>query len=159
MNENTRIMVIGQNPGRDEVIKGEPFVGASGKVFDKMVAEETGMSRSDFYISNVLRCYTPGNRRPVERELEACRAILDEEIAIMQPILIIALGSVSFERLTGMHGIMKHHGEVVMSPRYRTSIIGILHPSPYNTLNPEKCETFRRGLAMVKKFLSNQRDS
>jgi DNA polymerase len=112
------------------------------------------MDRACFYISNCLRCYTPGNRHPTEKELDACRPILDEEIRLLNPVLIIALGAVAFERLTGMHGIMKHHGEFVISPRYLVPVLPLLHPSPYNTNNPVHRETFYKGLRKVREFLS-----
>jgi DNA polymerase len=153
MNCDVKVMVIGQNPGHDEVLKGEPFVGASGRFFNAAVEDEIGLTRSCFYISNVLRCFTPGNRKPLESELMACRPILDEEIKLIQPKLILALGSVAFEQLTGMHGIMKHFGEVVISLRYKVPVIPILHPSPYNTNNPVNREKFYQGLRKVKEFL------
>ena len=148
------IMVIGQNPGRDECINGQPFVGASGKFFDKALSDILSMKREDFYISNVLRCHTPGNRHPTVSELESCRPILDEEIHLLNPILLIALGAVAFERLTGMHGIMKHHAEFVMSTRYLVPVLPLLHPSPYNTNNPVHREAFYKGLRKVREFLS-----
>jgi DNA polymerase len=149
----TPVVVIGQNPGRDEVKQSEPFVGASGRFFNEAAKGIIGMERSSFYISNVLRCFSPGNRQPTRQELDACRPILDEEIRIIKPTLIIALGSVAFERLTGMHGIMKHHGETVVSPRYLTPVIALLHPSPYNTNNPTNREMFHDGLRKVGAFL------
>lgn len=147
------IMVVGQNPGSEEVKRGEPFVGASGRFFNEAAKGIIGLERSAFYISNVCRCFSPGNRQPTRQELDACRPILDEEIRIIKPTLIIALGSVAFERLTGMHGIMKHHGETVVSPRYLTPVIALLHPSPYNTNNPTNREMFHDGLRKVGAFL------
>ena len=149
----TRIMVVGQNAGHDEVIQWEPFVGASGKFFNQMAKEILGRDRSSFYISNVLRCHSPSNRHPYPSELEACRPILDEEIKIIKPRLIIALGGVAFERLTGMHGITKHHGEEVVSPRYAVTVIPLLHPSPLNMNDPANCEMFRAGMKKVGEFL------
>lgn len=154
MNQEATIMVVGQNPGRDEVAQAEPFVGASGRFFNDTVAATIGMKRVDFYITNVLHCFTPGNRKPEAAELDACLPIISEEIELLKPRLIIALGSVAFERLTGMHGIMKHHGEVVYSIRHgMTPVIGILHPSPYNTNNPALRDVFKAGLERVREFL------
>lgn len=150
----TKIMCCGQNPGASEVKQGEPFVGPSGKFFDQAVLGAICLKREVFYISNVLRCFSPGNRPPTSEELDACRPILDEEIKIIKPALIIALGSVAFERLTGMHGIMKHHGEIVVSPRYLIPVIALLHPSPYNTNNPANRDKFYEGLQKVGEYLS-----
>ena len=154
MNVKSTVMVVGQNPGRDEVRQGEPFVGASGEFFNKAIKEHLDMERSAFYISNTLRCYTLGNRKPTVAELDACRPILDEEIRILKPVLIIALGSVAFERLTGMNGITKHHAEFIISPRYLVTVLPLLHPSPYNTNNPVHRETFYKGLKKVREFLA-----
>jgi DNA polymerase len=153
MNVVVRIMVVGQNPGRDEVKQGEPFVGASGKFFNEAIKNIIHLERSSFYISNVLRCFSPGNRPPTSQELEACRPILDEEIRLLKPELVIALGRVAFERLTGMSGIMRHHGEVIVSPRYLIPVIPLLHPSPLNTNDTAKREMFHEGLRKVGEFL------
>jgi len=153
MNVVARVMVVGQNPGRDEVKQGEPFVGASGKFFNEAIKNIIHLERSSFYISNVLRCFSPGNRPPTSQELEACRPILDEEIRILKPELVIALGRVAFERLTGMSGIMRHHGEVIVSPRYLIPVIPLLHPSPLNTNDAAKREMFHEGLRKVGEFL------
>jgi DNA polymerase len=155
MNCSARLMVVGQNPGRDEVEKAEPFVGVSGGIWDH-AASAAGMSRSDFYFSNVLRCYTPGNRKPFQEELDACRMFLDREIEILRPRLIVALGSHAFKALTGMSGIMKHVGETVFSPRYRTSVFPLLHPSPLNTNVPEKMAMFVAGLSRLKEAASRE---
>jgi len=80
MNIDADIMVVGQNPGSDEVKGAEPFIGDSGKFFDKVMLEVCGLSRDDFYISNVVRCYTPGNRKPYQNEIDSCRDFLDKEI-------------------------------------------------------------------------------
>lgn len=153
MNPQARIMVVGQNPGIDEVRQGIPFVGISGKFFDKSVQEILGLSRSDLYISNCVRCYTPSNRKPFQDELNNCRCFLDEEIGIIKPKVIIALGGPAFYQLTGLNGIMKHHGEHIFSPRYKTTVVPVLHPSPLNTNNPVKRQMFYDDLKSVKALL------
>ena len=147
------IMVVGQNPGWDEMRWEVPFVGASGKVFEKEMKDVAGIDRSALYISNVVRCYTPENRKPTAEELENCRPILDREIEILQPKIIIALGSMAFAQLTGMNQIMRHHGEVVFSPRYKIPVIAVLHPSPLNLNNPERKLAFFSDLENLKKWM------
>jgi uracil-DNA glycosylase family 4 len=78
---------------------------------------------------------------------------LDREIELVAPKLIIALGGIAFKQLTGMSGIMKHHGEVVSSIKYKVPVICVVHPSPLNTNNPERNEAFRSDLQKVKEFL------
>jgi len=152
MNTDARIMAVGQNPGRDEVERGEPFVGVSGKFFDEAIAQ-IGLSRSDFYISNIARCFTPSNRPPSREEMDNCRSFLDREIEIVKPKLIVALGSLAFRQLTGMRGIMKRHGKPVFSIRYNVPILPLLHPSPLNTNVPEKRRMFMEGLSSVKECI------
>ena len=153
MNPDARIMVVGQNPGSREVEEGEPFVGPSGAFFDRAVNEILGMSRSDFYVSNVVRCYTPNNRPPHLSEKDNCRYFLDREIAILNPKVIVALGAPAFKQLTGLSGIMKHCGEMIFSPRYGVYVMPLLHPSPRNTNDRGRRELFYDGLRRLKKVL------
>jgi DNA polymerase len=157
MVENAKVMAVGQNPGSDEVQQGVPFVGRAGKVFDAALLEIVGIERKDIYVGNCCRCYTPGNRKPTETELDSCRSFLSREIELVAPKLIIALGGIAFKQLTGMNGIMKHHGEVLVSIKYHVSVICVLHPSPLNTNNPERNEAFRSDLRKVKEFLDGRR--
>ena len=150
MNEKAKLMVVGQNPGYDEVLQGEPFVGASGQFFEQAFKERTGMGRDDIYISNVVRCFTPGNRKPYQSELENCRWFLDKEIELLKPKLIVALGSPALWQLTGLSGISKHRGEPTFSLRYRVVVIGAFHPSPYNMQDDTIRRQFMEDLDVVK---------
>jgi uracil-DNA glycosylase family 4 len=148
MNPNADVMIVGQNPGADEVGVGEPFVGVSGKVFEEALGRIVGLTRNDLYITNAIKCYTKENRKPIQSEIENCRTFLDLELELVKPKVVVAIGSLAFKVLTGMTGIMKHCGEAVTSPRYGVKVIAMLHPSPYNMSNPERCEMFE--LAMEK---------
>lgn len=152
MNAEAKVMVVGQNPGLDEVMAGEPFVGISGKIFDEAM-KSIGMSRKQLYISNTVRCYTPKNRKPHQSEIDNCRCFLDKEIEIIKPVLVVALGGHAFKQLTGMNGIMKHHGKIVMSPRYGVPMMPVLHPSPLNTNRPDMKRLFDADIVALKKFL------
>lgn len=156
MNTSAKIMVVGQNPGKDEVAAGEPFVGASGKYFNKVLQEVVGISREDLYISNMVRCYTPENRRPRRSEMENCRGFLDREIELLDPEVIIALGGPALRQLTGVNGITKNCGEMIFSPRYKRYVLALLHPSPLNTNNPERRELFMSGLGKLKEYLEKE---
>lgn len=147
------IMVVGQNPGREEVEKDEPFMGEAGKRFNEAVKDILGLSRKDFYISNTIRCYTPENRKPFENELTNCRDFLDREIALIKPKIIIALGGIALKQLTGLNGVMKWHGKVIQSVRYGVPVMSVLHPSPLNTNNPERKAAFHDDLRKLKEFL------
>jgi uracil-DNA glycosylase len=153
MNCEAEYMVVGQNPGRDETERKEPFVGISGRMFDQLVEEVLEMNRSMFYISNCVRCYTLGNRRPTVDEVDRCMDFLIREVAILKPKLIITLGGPSFEQLTGMHGIMKHHGTPTFSVRHNVYVFPMLHPSPINLNDPVKMEIFVGDLVKLKEFI------
>lgn len=153
MNCEALYMVVGQNPGRDETERKEPFVGISGKMFDQLIEEVLGMKRSQFYISNCVRCNTPGNRRPKQEEVDRCQDFLIREVGILKPKMIITIGGPSFELLTGMHGIMKHHGNITFSVRHKVFVFPMLHPSPTNLNDPEKLELFVGDLEKLKEFI------
>ena len=155
MNCTAEIMVVGQNPGRDETEQAEPFVGISGKLFDQFVGEVLGIDRTQLYISNCVRCYTPGNRRPSQDEVANCQSFLDREVQALKPKTIISLGGPAFEQLTGMHGIMKHHGDPTFSPRHSLFVFPLLHPSPLNTNDPVKRQMFVDDLRKLKAFIEN----
>lgn len=157
MNVDAKVMVVGQNPGLDEVMKGEPFIGISGKIFDEAM-KAIGMSRKDMYISNTVKCYTPKNRKPKSFEIESCRCFLDREVEIIKPDVVVALGGDAFKQMTGMSGIMKHHGTVIFSPRYSVMVMPILHPSPLNTNHPEKKKMFQSDLLALKVFMEGKMD-
>jgi len=157
MNTDAKIMVVGQNPGMDEVMKGVPFVGISGKIFDEAM-KSVGMSRKDMYISNIVKCYTPKNRKPKNYEVDNCQCFLDLEMEIVKPEVVVALGGDAFKQMTGMNGIMKHHGTIVFSPRYSVPVMPILHPSPLNTNNPVKKKMFESDILALKKFMKGERD-
>ena len=153
MNTHARLMVIGQNPGREEVRQGEPFVGPSGRFFDEAVEAVLGLRRSDLYICNVVRCYTPDNRSPTVAEIEECRPFLDREVELLNPRLIITLGGPALKQVTGMGGITKHHGQKIYSPRYKRHVLPLFHPSPLNTNNPERKQMFYEDLKVGAEIL------
>jgi len=153
MNAAGKIMVVGQNPGADEVDQGTPFIGRSGHNFDVALKEVLGIDRSFLYISNCVRCYTQGNRSPLVAEIRSCRPLLDEEIAIVDPVVIVTLGGPALSQVTGLSGIMKCHGEKVISPRYGKYVLPFLHPSPLNMNVPAKKKIFYDDLAALKEFL------
>jgi uracil-DNA glycosylase family 4 len=94
-------LFVGEAPGAEEDLKGEPFVGAAGKLLDNMLAA-IGLRRGEgVYIANVVKCRPPGNRNPEADEIAACAPYLDRQIALIAPRLIVALGKVAAVRLLG----------------------------------------------------------
>lgn len=94
------LVIVGEAPGEQEDLQGEPFVGAAGQLLDKMMAA-IGFARQDLYICNTLKCRPPGNRDPRPGELVACRSFLDHQLHFLQPRLILALGRVAGRILLG----------------------------------------------------------
>lgn len=93
------LMVIGEGPGRDEDLQGRPFVGRSGRLLDRLLAEEAGFERHAVYIANVVKCRPPDNRDPKPDEIEACRPYLDAQVALVAPKVVITLGNFASKTL------------------------------------------------------------
>ena len=95
------LLVVGEGPGREEDLRGEPFVGRSGKLLDRLIFEELGLTRAEFYIANVVKCRPPGNRDPAPDEVAACAAFLDGQLAAVDPRVVVTLGNVATRVLLG----------------------------------------------------------
>ncbi|TNF89819.1 MAG: uracil-DNA glycosylase [Gammaproteobacteria bacterium] len=94
------LLIVGEGPGHDEDIQGEPFVGRSGQLLDRMLAA-IGISREQVYITNIVKCRPPNNRDPKVEEALHCRAYLDAQIAQISPKVILSVGRVSAHNLLG----------------------------------------------------------
>src|SRR5947207_358373 len=105
-------MCFGEAPGADEDAQGEPFVGRAGQLLTRII-ETMGFGRGDVYIANVLKCRpdmppgAPGNRPPTPAEMGTCRPYLLEQIEIIQPKVLVALGAAAVEGLLGKRGTMR----------------------------------------------------
>ena len=97
-NSSADLMFVGEAPGADEDIQGEPFVGRAGQLLTKII-EAIGMKRSDVYIANVIKCRPPGNRNPEPDEVERCEPFLFRQIDIIKPKVIVALGKFAAQSL------------------------------------------------------------
>jgi uracil-DNA glycosylase family 4 len=97
---DAEVMFIGEAPGADEDREGEPFVGAAGQLFNRILAT-CGLKREEVYITNMLRCRPPGNRTPTPGEVSNCREFLDRQIALVRPRVICALGGCAAQNLLG----------------------------------------------------------
>lgn len=97
-NPDAELLFIGEGPGRDEDLQGEPFVGRAGQLLTKMIGA-MGLSREKVYIANIIKCRPPHNRNPEEDEIAACRPFLEKQIAAIQPKVICALGTFAAQTL------------------------------------------------------------
>lgn len=109
-NEHAKVMFIGEAPGKDEDLQGEPFVGAAGKFLTEMI-EDLGWKRADIYIANVLKHRPPNNRDPEIMEANACWPYLKRQIELINPKLIVFLGRHAMARFFPTLQISKAHGQ------------------------------------------------
>ena len=127
--EKPPVLVIGEAPGYDEDVQGRPFVGASGKLLDKMLAS-IGLYRTEnCFITNIVKCRPPENRNPAKDEIIACSHFLEEQIRLMSPKMILLLGSVALKTIFNTTlGISHLHGKIFY---YHDKIptIATYHPS------------------------------
>ena len=125
---------IGEGPGADEDAEGEPFVGASGQLLDRMIAA-MGYRRDDVYICNVVKCRPPSNRKPEPAEMATCMPFATQQLALVQPKVIVALGATAVQGLIGAsEGITRMRGKWKL---YKGSIpvMPTFHPA-YLLRNP-----------------------
>ena len=105
------LVIVGEGPGFEEDLKGEPFVGPAGQMLDKMLENVLGLPRARVYICNVVKCRPPNNRNPLPDEIAACRPFLERQILAVAPKVILALGNVPMKTLLGTEvGITKVRG-------------------------------------------------
>src|SRR5229473_1650606 len=110
-NPNADLMFIGEAPGRDEDLQGEPFVGRAGQLLTDII-KAMKLTRDDVYIANVVKCRPPENRNPEPDELDACRPYIQRQVEIIQPKVIVALGRFALQSLTGKaYGITSVRGQ------------------------------------------------
>lgn len=112
---DARVMLIGQNPGAEEEIQGRPFVGLSGRYLTK-VLQENNIDRSSLFITSVVKCKTPKNRKPTRGEIKACMPLLLEQINEIKPAIIVLMGEVARQtpRLEGIRYMETFHPAAAM---------------------------------------------
>jgi DNA polymerase len=122
------LMFVGEAPGRDEDLQGEPFVGRSGKLLDRLVLEEIGVDRSRIYIANVVKCRPPDNRDPKPDEIAACRPYLEAQLELIHPAVVVTLGNFATKLLLGTDlGITKVRGRAY--PMGSWQLVPTYHPA------------------------------
>lgn len=110
-NKIAKIMFIGEGPGADEDIQGVPFVGKAGKLMDKAF-RGVGIKREEVYIANIVKCRPPNNRNPERNEALSCKEYLDSQIKLVNPKIIVLLGSVALKNILGEeYGITESRGK------------------------------------------------
>lgn len=154
--EDAEIMFIGEGPGENEDLQGEPFVGAAGQFLDQMLSI-IGLSRRNCYIGNIVKCRPPHNRDPKPEEQECCRPWLEAQIDLIKPRLIVCLGRIAaMQYIRSDFKITREHGQwFEIGGTYR---MAMYHPSALLRDPAKRPETFRdlKSLqAMAKKVCTH----
>lgn len=144
------IMFIGEGPGEQEDLQGEPFVGPAGKLLDDMLSI-IDLDRTKVYIANIVKCRPPHNRDPEEDEQEACICYLRQQVALVQPKIIVCLGRIAAKKiLYPEFRITKEHGNWVC--RNGIWMTAIYHPSALLRDLSKRPETFEDLLSIRDKI-------
>ena len=147
---SARVMLIGEAPGREEDQRGQPFVGAAGRFLDEMLAG-SGVDRSALFITNTVKCRPENNRTPRKREVDTCTALyLFEQIELINPVLIMLLGSVATKKLLGVNSVNEVRGRVI-EHNNRKYLAGY-HPAA-SFYREDMAENIRQDFALLRQEL------
>ena len=153
-NPDAELMFVGEAPGADEDIQGEPFVGRAGQLLTKII-EAIGRRREDVYIANVLKCRPPGNRNPEPDEVERCEPFLMRQIDLVKPTVIVALGKFAAqcllktnEPITRLRGREYRFRDAILMPTY--------HPA-YLLRTPSAKREVWEDMKRVREILESQK--
>lgn len=143
------IMFIAEAPGGEEDRQGIPFVGRSGEILDRLL-RDSGLTREEIYITNILKCHPPGNRDPKEEEKAACFPYLKYETFLLKPKIIVCLGRVAAQRIiapdfkiTRQHGTWTCRKDCALTATYHPSAV-LRDPSKYETVKKDFCEIVKK---------------
>ena len=145
-NENAKVLFIGEGPGANEDIQGEPFVGRGGQLLDKFLAAVDLDRKKNIYIANMVKCRPPQNRDPSPEEQNECIGWLREQTRLLKPKIIVCLGRISATRLISSDfKVTKQHGQFF--DKNGTLMMGTFHPAALlrnPNQKPEALEDFVR---------------
>lgn len=146
---NADVMIVGEAPGKNEDLQGEPFVGAAGRLLDSLLSE-VGIERDQVYIANVLKCRPPGNRDPRPDEIDACKGYLRTQLELIAPTVVVTLGNFATKLLLKTEtGITKMRGQ-----RYRwwrdIIVVPTFHPAAALRGRPDVEVAMRQDFGLVR---------
>ena len=149
-NPDTSIMLIGGGPGQNEDIQGRPFVGRSGQLLTRIL-EQADLSREELYITNIVKCRPPNNRKPLPIESKTCRdLLLIKQLHIIQPHIVITLGAAALEGLLGQPvKISKIRGKPLQLKQF--TILPTYHPA-YILRNPKEAQTLLEDIQLAQRL-------
>ena len=124
---HARVLIVGEAPGKNEDLQGEPFVGAAGNYLNELLGY-AGLTRDEVFIANVLKCRPPGNRDPLPEEIQTCTPYLREQTRAINPEYIVTLGNFSTKFILKTDvGITRLHGQLQRAGRFK--VFPIFHPA------------------------------
>ena len=151
-NENARVLFIGEGPGANEDIQGEPFVGRGGQLLDKFLAAVDLDRKKNIYIANMVKCRPPQNRDPSPEEQNECIGWLREQTRLLRPKIIVCLGRISATRLISPDfKVTKQHGQFF--DKNGTLMMGTFHPAALLRNPNQKPEALEDFIALREKIL------
>ncbi len=150
-NENAEVMFIGEGPGENEDLQGEPFVGRGGKLLDKFLDAIDLDRRKNIYIANMVKCRPPKNRDPLPEEQDMCIDWLREQTRLIRPKIIVCLGRISAQRLISKDfKVTKQHGEFI--EKGGILFMGTFHPAALLRNPNQKPDALEDFLALQRKI-------
>ncbi len=148
------VMFVGEAPGYYEDRQGRPFVGASGRLLERLLAG-IGLTREEVFITNVVKCRPPGNRDPLPAEIETCRPWLSRQIALIDPLVIVTLGRFSMAQFFPSSArITRVHGQPLWQER--RAILPLFHPAAA-LRNPRWMEAMEADFAQIPDLVARVR--
>ena len=149
--ETADVMFVGEGPGEQEDLKGEPFVGPAGKLLDDMLSIIDLNRNINCYIANIVKCRPPRNRDPLETEQDACIGYLRNQVALVKPKIIVCLGRIAAKRLIDQdYRITRQHGQWVQ--KNGVWMTAIYHPSALLRDVTKRPETFDDLISLREKI-------
>ena len=150
--ENAEVMFVGEGPGENEDLQGEPFVGRGGKLLDKYLEAIELDRKKNIYIANMVKCRPPKNRDPLPEEQDKCIGWLREQTRLLRPKIIVCLGRISAQRLISKDFMVtKQHGEFI--EKGGIFFMGTFHPAALLRNPNQKPDALEDFLALRKKIL------
>lgn len=150
-NRQADILFVGEGPGEQEDLQGEPFVGPAGKLLDDMLSIIDLYRQENCYICNIVKCRPPRNRDPLETEQDACIGFLRNQVALVRPKIIVCLGRIAAKRLIDPeYRITRQHGQWVRKGDFW--MMAIYHPSALLRDVTKRPETFEDLLSIRAKI-------
>ncbi|MDQ2723942.1 MAG: uracil-DNA glycosylase [Actinomycetota bacterium] len=151
------LLVVGEGPGREEDRVGRPFVGRSGQLLDRLLAQEAGLERAEVYIANVVKCRPPDNRDPKPDEVASCRPYLDAQIDLIGPRVVLTLGNFSTKLLLDTtDGIGKLRGRVYPFGDRGAVLVPTFHPAAALRGGGEVLARMRADFVRAKRALAGE---